>query len=147
MERYSIEKVIGEGSFGRAMLVQCKITHIQNVVKEIQLPKVYKNIVNEIYFGFNVPCQLSCFTLDLNSHCYVRKMGVSCTVLIILIVAWYAHGSWLFYFLYLVFMFVFAFLQNQAKLENSRGEAILLSKMKHPNIVAFREAFEGSIFI
>lgn len=56
MERYSLQKVIGEGSFGRALLVQCKITHAKNVVKEIQLPKVYKNIVNATYFGFNVPC-------------------------------------------------------------------------------------------
>ncbi|XP_074496480.1 serine/threonine-protein kinase Nek3 [Sebastes fasciatus] len=71
MERYSLQRVIGEGSFGRALLVCCKSSHEKYVVKEIQLPK------------------------------------------------------------------------NHSKLENSRREAVLLSRMKHPNIVAFREAFEA----
>ncbi|XP_017271760.1 serine/threonine-protein kinase Nek3 isoform X2 [Kryptolebias marmoratus] len=71
MERYSHLRVIGEGSFGRALLVQCKNTQENYVLKEIQLPK------------------------------------------------------------------------NQFKLDMSRREAVLLSKMKHPNIVAFREAFEA----
>ncbi|XP_029373152.1 serine/threonine-protein kinase Nek3 [Echeneis naucrates] len=71
METYSLLRVIGEGSFGRALLVQCKDSQEKYVVKEIQLPK------------------------------------------------------------------------NQSKLENSRREAVLLSRMKHPNIVAFREAFEA----
>ncbi|XP_070762318.1 serine/threonine-protein kinase Nek3 [Enoplosus armatus] len=71
MERYSLQRVIGEGSFGRALLVWCKSSQEKYVLKEIQLPK------------------------------------------------------------------------NQSKLENSRREAALLSRMKHPNIVAFREAFEA----
>ncbi|XP_038548935.1 serine/threonine-protein kinase Nek3 isoform X2 [Micropterus salmoides] len=71
MERYSLLKVIGEGSFGRALLVRCKSSQENYVIKEVQLPK------------------------------------------------------------------------NQSKLENSRREAVLLSRMKHPHIVAFREAFEA----
>ncbi|XP_018520937.1 serine/threonine-protein kinase Nek3 isoform X3 [Lates calcarifer] len=71
METYTLLRVIGEGSFGRALLVHCKSNQEKYVVKEIQLPK------------------------------------------------------------------------NQSKLEISRREAILLSRMKHPNIVAFREAFEA----
>uniref|UniRef100_UPI0037E9ADF0 serine/threonine-protein kinase Nek3 n=1 Tax=Semicossyphus pulcher TaxID=241346 RepID=UPI0037E9ADF0 len=71
MDRYSVLKVIGEGSFGRALLVCCETSQEKYVVKEIQLPK------------------------------------------------------------------------NQSKLENSRREAVLLSRMKHPNIVAFREALEA----
>ncbi|TNN47632.1 Serine/threonine-protein kinase Nek3 [Liparis tanakae] len=71
MERYSVQKVIGEGSFGRALLVRCKSSQEKYVVKEVQLPK------------------------------------------------------------------------RHSELENSRREAILLSRMKHPNIVAFREAFEA----
>ncbi|XP_031719584.1 serine/threonine-protein kinase Nek3 isoform X1 [Anarrhichthys ocellatus] len=71
MERYSLQRVIGEGSFGRALLVRCKSSQEKYVVKEVQLPK------------------------------------------------------------------------NPSKLENARREAILLSRMKHPNIVAFREAFEA----
>ncbi|XP_068173373.1 serine/threonine-protein kinase Nek3 isoform X2 [Antennarius striatus] len=70
MERYSLYKVIGEGSFGRALLVLCKTSKENYVIKEIQLPK------------------------------------------------------------------------NQSKLKNSRSEATLLSRMRHANIVAFREAFE-----
>ncbi|XP_061576416.1 serine/threonine-protein kinase Nek3 [Cololabis saira] len=70
MEKYCQLRVLGEGSFGRAVLVQQKNTREKCVVKEIQLPK------------------------------------------------------------------------SQSKLANSRREAILLSKMKHPNIVAFREEFE-----
>nr|XP_054598605.1 serine/threonine-protein kinase Nek3 isoform X1 [Nothobranchius furzeri] len=72
MEKYSHLRVIGEGSFGRALLVQSKITQDKYVVKEIQLP------------------------------------------------------------------------QNPSKAATSRREAVLLSRMKHPNIVAFREAFEAS---
>ncbi|XP_034405060.1 serine/threonine-protein kinase Nek3 isoform X2 [Cyclopterus lumpus] len=75
MERYSLQKVIGEGSFGRALLVRCKSSQEKYVVKEVQLPK------------------------------------------------------------------------NHSELENSRREAILLSRMKHPNIVAFREAFEADDFL
>lgn len=71
MERYTLHRVIGEGSFGRALLVRCKSSQEEYVVKEVQLPK------------------------------------------------------------------------NQSKLEKSRREAVLLSRMKHPNIVAFREAFEA----
>ncbi|KAM3838152.1 serine/threonine-protein kinase Nek3-like [Diretmus argenteus] len=71
MERYVLHEVIGEGSFGRALLVRCRSTQENYVLKEIQLPK------------------------------------------------------------------------NQSKVENSRREAVLLSTMKHPNIVAFREAFEA----
>ncbi|XP_070826330.1 serine/threonine-protein kinase Nek3 isoform X1 [Chaetodon trifascialis] len=71
MERYSLLRVIGEGSFGRALLVRCKSSQEKYVVKEIQLPK------------------------------------------------------------------------SQSKLESCRREAVLLSRMKHPNIVAFREALEA----
>ncbi|XP_029028214.1 serine/threonine-protein kinase Nek3 isoform X2 [Betta splendens] len=71
METYSMVRVIGEGSFGRAVLVRCKNSQDQYVVKEIQLPK------------------------------------------------------------------------SRSKLENRRREVVLLSRMKHPNIVAFREAFEA----
>lgn len=40
MDQYSLVKVIGEGSFGRALLVQA-INEEQNyVMKEIRLPKV-----------------------------------------------------------------------------------------------------------
>ncbi|MED6276814.1 hypothetical protein CHARACLAT_006780 [Characodon lateralis] len=71
MEKYSHLRVIGEGSFGRAVLVQCKSTQEKYVLKEIQLPK------------------------------------------------------------------------NQSKQQSSRKEAVLLSTMKHPSIVAFREVFEA----
>ncbi|CAN9510925.1 unnamed protein product [Ophioblennius macclurei] len=71
MENYCPVRVIGEGSFGRAVLVRCKQRHEEFVMKEIQLPK------------------------------------------------------------------------NRPKLESSRREAVLLSTMKHPHIVAFRESFEA----
>ncbi|XP_034557810.1 serine/threonine-protein kinase Nek3 isoform X2 [Notolabrus celidotus] len=71
MDGYLVQKVIGEGSFGRALLVLCESSQEKYVVKEIQLPK------------------------------------------------------------------------NQSKLEKSRREAVLLSRMKHPNIVAFKEALEA----
>lgn len=41
MEKYALDKVIGEGSFGRALLVRCKNTQDEYVLKEIQLPKVF----------------------------------------------------------------------------------------------------------
>ncbi|XP_038150278.1 serine/threonine-protein kinase Nek3 isoform X2 [Cyprinodon tularosa] len=71
MEKYSHLRVIGEGSFGRAVLVQCKSSQNKYVLKEIQLPK------------------------------------------------------------------------KLSKLQSSRKEAVLLSRMKHPNVVAFKEAFEA----
>ncbi|KAK6296344.1 hypothetical protein J4Q44_G00324860 [Coregonus suidteri] len=71
MDGYSVHKVIGEGSFGRALLVQSRTNHEKYVMKEILLPKM------------------------------------------------------------------------QSKMENTRREAVLLSRMKHPSIVAFRDSFEG----
>uniref|UniRef100_A0A8C7GTA7 non-specific serine/threonine protein kinase n=1 Tax=Oncorhynchus kisutch TaxID=8019 RepID=A0A8C7GTA7_ONCKI len=71
MDGYSVHKVIGEGSFGRALLVQSRINHENYVMKEILLPK------------------------------------------------------------------------TQSKMANTRREAVLLSRMKHPSIVAFRDSFEG----
>ncbi|XP_072316687.1 serine/threonine-protein kinase Nek3 [Eucyclogobius newberryi] len=69
MEKYTPVKTIGQGSFGRALLVQCKNTEHKYVLKEIQFP------------------------------------------------------------------------QN-SRLENTRREAVLLSKMRHANIVAFSESFQ-----
>ncbi|NWW07282.1 NEK3 kinase, partial [Oreocharis arfaki] len=77
MEGYNVLKVLGEGSFGRALLVHHKIGDQKYVMKEIRLP--------------------------------MSSSGV----------------------------------------ENSRKEAVLLAKMKHPNIVAFKESFEadGHLYI
>ncbi|NXL71006.1 NEK3 kinase, partial [Leptocoma aspasia] len=77
MEGYNVLKVLGEGSFGRALLVHHRISDQKFVMKEIRLP--------------------------------MSSSGV----------------------------------------ENSRKEAVLLAKMKHPNIVAFKESFEadGHLYI
>ncbi|XP_036603871.1 serine/threonine-protein kinase Nek3 isoform X2 [Trichosurus vulpecula] len=77
MDDYTVLKVIGEGSFGRALLVQQESSHQKYAMKEIRLPKSLSGI------------------------------------------------------------------------KNSRKEAILLAKMKHPNIVAFKESFEadGHLYI
>lgn len=40
MEGYNMLKVLGEGSFGRALLVQHKISDQKYVMKEIRLPVV-----------------------------------------------------------------------------------------------------------
>lgn len=45
MEKYSVQKVIGEGSFGRALLVRRKDSQETLVVKEIQLPKVFTKVM------------------------------------------------------------------------------------------------------
>ncbi|NWW75840.1 NEK3 kinase, partial [Climacteris rufus] len=70
MEEYNVLKVLGEGSFGRALLVHHRISDQKYAMKEIRLP--------------------------------MSSSGV----------------------------------------ENSRKEAVLLAKMKHPNIVAYKESFE-----
>ncbi|XP_047676188.1 serine/threonine-protein kinase Nek3 isoform X2 [Tachysurus fulvidraco] len=77
MDRYTVLKVIGEGSFGRALLVQLNTDKVKWVTKEIRLPK--------------------------------------------------AEGG----------------------VQSARTEAVLLSTMTHPNIVAFRESFEddGHLYI
>ncbi|XP_062432607.1 serine/threonine-protein kinase Nek3 isoform X2 [Rhea pennata] len=77
MEEYKVLKVLGEGSFGRALLVHHESSNQKYAMKEIRLP-----------------------------------MSLS--------------GA-----------------------ENSRKEAILLAKMKHPNIVAYKESFEadGHLYI
>ncbi|KAL4647728.1 serine/threonine-protein kinase Nek3 [Arapaima gigas] len=77
MEEYTVVKVIGEGSFGRALLVRPLHSHDQLVLKEIRLPK--------------------------SGH----------------------------------------------RAAASRREAVLLSSMNHPNIVAFRDSFEadGHLYI
>uniref|UniRef100_UPI00398F50D3 serine/threonine-protein kinase Nek3 isoform X2 n=1 Tax=Pristiophorus japonicus TaxID=55135 RepID=UPI00398F50D3 len=77
MDTYTVLKVIGEGSFGRALLVQAHNDSQQYVMKEIHLSK------------------------------------------------------------------------DPSGLQRSRREAILLAKMKHPNIVAFTDSFEadGHLYI
>uniref|UniRef100_A0A803XP59 non-specific serine/threonine protein kinase n=1 Tax=Meleagris gallopavo TaxID=9103 RepID=A0A803XP59_MELGA len=76
MEEYEVLKVLGEGSFGRALLVQHKVSDQKYAMKEIRLPVV-------------------------------------------------------------------------SDTRNSRKEAILLAKMKHPNVVAYKESFEadGHLYI
>ncbi|XP_056329097.1 serine/threonine-protein kinase Nek3 [Danio aesculapii] len=71
MDQYSVVRVIGEGSFGRALLVQPINEEKHCVMKEIRLPKA------------------------------------------------------------------------ESGMKKSRSEAVLLSRMKHPNIVAFRDSFEA----
>ncbi|NXG54315.1 NEK3 kinase, partial [Hemiprocne comata] len=77
MEEYKVLKVLGEGSFGRALLVHHQISDQKYAMKEIRLPL------------------------------------------------------------------------SSSDVENSRKEAILLAKMKHPNIVAYKESFEadGHLYI
>ncbi|NXY21145.1 NEK3 kinase, partial [Atrichornis clamosus] len=75
MEEYNVLKVLGEGSFGRALLVHHRISDQKYAMKEIRLP--------------------------------MSSSGV----------------------------------------ENSRKEAVLLAKMKHPNIVAFQESFEADGYL
>uniref|UniRef100_A0A5F8H104 Serine/threonine-protein kinase Nek3 n=1 Tax=Monodelphis domestica TaxID=13616 RepID=A0A5F8H104_MONDO len=77
MDDYTVLKVIGEGSFGRALLVQQESSNQKYAMKEIRLPKSLSDV------------------------------------------------------------------------KNSRKEAILLAKMRHPNIVAFKESFEadGHLYI
>ncbi|XP_067419161.1 serine/threonine-protein kinase Nek3 isoform X2 [Emydura macquarii macquarii] len=77
MEEYTVLKVLGEGSFGRALLVFPKSGNQKYAMKEIRLPK------------------------------------------------------------------------SPSDVQNSRKEAILLAKMKHPNIVAYKESFEadGHLYI
>ncbi|NWH75565.1 NEK3 kinase, partial [Piaya cayana] len=72
MEEYKVLKVIGEGSFGRALLVYNRISDQHYAMKEIRLPV------------------------------------------------------------------------SSPAVENSRKEAVLLAKMKHPNIVAYKESFEAN---
>lgn len=38
---------------------------------------------------------------------------------------------------------MYLYFQSSSGAENSRKEAVLLAKMKHPNVVAFKESFEG----
>ncbi|KAF6084580.1 NIMA related kinase 3 [Phyllostomus discolor] len=77
MDGYTVLRVIGEGSFGRALLVQQESSPRTFAMKEIRLPK------------------------------------------------------------------------SSSETQNSRKEAVLLAKMKHPNVVAFEESFEaeGHLYI
>ncbi|KFP44927.1 Serine/threonine-protein kinase Nek3, partial [Chlamydotis macqueenii] len=77
MEEYKVLKVLGEGSFGRALLVHHRTSDQKYAMKEIRLP------------------------------------------------------------------------MSSSDVENSRKEAVLLAKMKHPNIVAYKESFEadGHLYI
>ena len=40
MEGYSVQSVLGEGSFGKALVVQCKHSGQHYVLKQIRLPMV-----------------------------------------------------------------------------------------------------------
>lgn len=69
MEKYSLLKVIGEGSFGRAVLVRCKDSQEQYVVKEIQLPKVRENRDGD---GVDPPQCSKSFCSNNNNHMFSR---------------------------------------------------------------------------
>lgn len=77
MDSYTVLRVLGDGSFGRVLLVRQKSSTQMCAMKEIRLPKSFSDT------------------------------------------------------------------------ENSRKEAILLARMKHPNVVAFKESFEaeGHLYI
>ncbi|NXJ97557.1 NEK3 kinase, partial [Corythaixoides concolor] len=77
MEEYEVLKILGEGSFGRALLVHHRISDQKYAMKEIRLP------------------------------------------------------------------------MSSSAVEDSRKEAVLLAKMRHPNIVAYKESFEadGHLYI
>ncbi|KAM8784584.1 serine/threonine-protein kinase Nek3-like [Rhynchonycteris naso] len=75
MDGYTVLRVIGEGSFGRALLVQQESSDQMFAMKEIRLPKSF------------------------------------------------------------------------SATQDSRKEAVLLAKMKHPNIVAFKESFEAEGYL
>lgn len=56
METYSVLKVIGEGSFGRALLVLCKNSQEKYVMKEIHLPKVCLDKYVILCFRYHYLC-------------------------------------------------------------------------------------------
>lgn len=47
MDQYTVLKVIGEGSFGRVLLVQPQTDKVKWVMKEVRLPKV---AFSDIYY-------------------------------------------------------------------------------------------------
>ncbi|KFQ32455.1 Serine/threonine-protein kinase Nek3, partial [Mesitornis unicolor] len=72
MEEYKVLKILGEGSFGRALLIHHRTSDHKYAMKEIRLP------------------------------------------------------------------------MSSSDVENSRKEAVILAKMKHPNIVAYKESFDAA---
>lgn len=102
MDDYRILRVIGQGSFGRALLVQHKDCESKWVLKEIQIPKVGYSRSHAIALKWSV--------------CLISRQIVTPPPLS---------------------------LKGRTGAQQSRREAVLLAKMNHPNIVAFKDSFEG----
>lgn len=99
MDKYIKVQKIGEGSFGKAILVKAKENSQQYVIKEINISKV--------------------------------------------------SGSINYWFIVFVFLsskiIIFLLKMSNKEREESRREVAVLANMKHPNIVLYRESFEGKI--
>lgn len=99
MDKYIKVQKIGEGSFGKAILVKAKENSQQYVIKEINISKVSGSI-----------------------------------------------NYWFIVFVLLSSKIIIFFLKMSNKeREESRREVAVLANMKHPNIVLYRESFEGKI--
>lgn len=99
MDKYIKVQKIGEGSFGKAILVKAKENSQQYVIKEINISKVSDSI-----------------------------------------------NYWFIVFVFLSSkIIIFLLKMSNKEREESRREVAVLANMKHPNIVLYRESFEGKI--
>lgn len=103
MDKYENVKKIGEGSFGKAILVKSKEDERQYVIKEISISRV-------------------------SAHAQYLDHT--------LLVGW---GPF-----YNLVLFIFLPQMSSQERQESRKEVAVLATMRHPNIVQYKDSFEGT---
>lgn len=121
MNEYQQVKTIGEGSYGRAILVRGKTNHKQYVIKEIKIAKVWlKN--QEIVLVYCLCCVLfensTSRNHDMMPHLSTKPALTQLQM-------------------------------NRRERAEAQKEVTVLRQMKHPNIVSYVDSFEerGNLYI
>lgn len=115
MDKYERLKKIGEGSFGKAILVKSRTDGRQYVIKEIGISRVsrsllFHRLLMSTVMGISV-------IITLNMRCDIWwDIFMQCS---------------------------FSHQMSNKERQESRKEVAVLANMSHPNIVQYKESFEG----
>lgn len=121
MDKYERLKKIGEGSFGKAILVKSRTDGRQYVIKEIGISRVSRSLLFHRLLMSTV-------------------MGISVIINLNM-----RYDIWWDIFLYIYVQCSFSHQMSNKERQESRKEVAVLANMSHPNIVQYKESFEGKV--
>lgn len=119
MDKYERLKKIGEGSFGKAILVKSRTDGRQYVIKEIGISRVSRSLL------FHRLLMSTVMGISV-----IKNLNMRC-------------GIWWDIFLYIYMQPSVSHQMSNKERQESRKEVAVLANMSHPNIVQYKESFEG----